>query len=95
MAPSLEWSHVSRSLQDEWEEPLHEPPRAWSEIEGDVRFGWEQSLSDEYKGAQWEDVESDIRQRWEYAFPDRDDDDWEIVGEEIRRAFDRGRSWGY
>jgi hypothetical protein len=95
MARELAWSNVYRNLQDEWEEPLFGPSRAWSEIEDDVRFGWEQASSEEFDSARWDDVEHEIRRRWESIFPDRDHDDWSKAIEKVRRGFDRARNWTY
>jgi hypothetical protein len=95
MPRELSWSSVYRNLQDEWEETLFEPPRAWSEIERDVRFGWEEASKAEFRSAQWDDVEHEIRRRWESFFPDRDYDDWERAMEKVRRGFDRARESTY
>jgi hypothetical protein len=95
MAKELAWTHVYRNLQDEWEETPIEPSRAWSEIEEDVRFGWEQAASEEFDAARWEDVEHEIRRRWEAASSDPDYDSWEKAVEKVRRGFSRGKDWHY
>jgi hypothetical protein len=95
MARELAWSNVYRNLQDEWEETLLEPSRAWSEIEDDVRFGWEQASREEFDAACWDDVEHVIRRRWESVFPDRDYGDWQKAVEKVQRGFDRGRARTY
>ena len=95
MANEPEWSDLDQDLWDAWSEPLPERLRVLTEIEDEVRFAWREAHANEFDGAQWEDVEREVRRRWELAFPDRGDEEWRMVAEEIRREFDTDKNWLY
>ncbi len=87
----VEWSYASRELRREWESTSLNYSRPWEEVEGDVRFGWEQGMSPEFDGADWPDVESELQRRWEETYPHSDHEDWRAVSEAIRLGFLRAK----
>lgn len=87
----VEWSYASRDLERDWGSVPLSHSRPWDEVMDDVRFGWEQAMNPEFRGAEWSDVETELQRRWEENYPHADYEDWRDVSEAVRLGFNRAK----